>query len=69
MAESAAEKGILKALTGTREFQELQNAAKLTTKVLDGSLVEEVLTKVQTYINQHLHIEQDRKRHQSGELR
>jgi hypothetical protein len=56
--EAAAVKGIASAMTNSAEFAELQKAAQLTGEILDGSLIQDVLSKLQAYINEHLDLKQ-----------
>jgi hypothetical protein len=52
--EALAAEGILKALSGQDEFQKLQEAAAATKRVLDGGPVEDVLKKLQDFIEKNL---------------
>lgn len=52
--EAAAGGGILRALSGSAEFAKLQQAAQATIRVLDGGPVEDVLRKLQDYIQANL---------------
>jgi hypothetical protein len=53
---AAAEKGILTPLVDTQEFKKFQVLATKAGSILDGSIVEDALTKLQTFINQKLNI-------------
>lgn len=52
--ESLAGGAILRALNSTEEFAKLQKAAAATVRVLDGGPVQDVLKKLQGYIEEHL---------------
>lgn len=52
--ESLAAQGILRALSGNEEFKKLQQAAGATIRVLDGGPIEDVLKKLQNFIETHL---------------
>ncbi|MGB9179471.1 MAG: hypothetical protein WCB68_09540 [Pyrinomonadaceae bacterium] len=54
---AAAAKGIFNAINSTNEFAVLQDAARKTLEILDGSTFEGVLEKLQTYIEEHLNLE------------
>ena len=55
---SAAVDGLLRAVSGTREFQALQQAAKLTGEVLDEGTTERLLHRFQQIIAQRLDLKQ-----------
>jgi hypothetical protein len=55
---AAAAKGIFTAINSTNEFQKLQDAARKTLEILDGSAFESVLERLQTYIESHLNLEE-----------
>jgi hypothetical protein len=52
--ESLAGGGILRALSGNEEFAKLQQAAAATLRVLDGGPIQDVLKKLQDYIEKNL---------------
>ena len=56
--ESAATDGIMTSLSSTPEITKLQEKAKLTLSILDGSLVETTLKNLQDYIDRHLGLNQ-----------
>ncbi|MGH9762403.1 MAG: hypothetical protein ACREAC_16390, partial [Blastocatellia bacterium] len=56
--ESIAVNGILTALTNDAAFADLQKLAAQTLNVLDGGLLQQVLTKLQQWVNSKLDIQQ-----------
>ncbi len=56
--ESVAVDSLMRPLNSGSEFEQLQLLARRTLGLLDGSTLENVLSKLQDYINKNLHIDQ-----------
>lgn len=65
---AGATDGVLRALTGPHEFEELQRTAHLTLDVLDGSAIEGVLEKLQSFVEERLNLQRNLKLDQLGDL-
>lgn len=59
--EAIAVDSVLRPLNSNQEFDKLQVMARRTLGLLDGSTIENVLSKLQEYINKNLHLDQIRK--------
>ncbi|HKB64680.1 MAG TPA: hypothetical protein VKC61_02415 [Pyrinomonadaceae bacterium] len=55
--ETAAVSGIFNAINSSNEFAKLQEAARKTLGILDGSDFEGVLKKLQAYVEEHLNLD------------
>src|SRR5262245_30516307 len=56
--EAVAVNGLLRPLNSSADFGLLQTQARRTLGLLDGSTIENVLSKLQEYVNQQLHLDQ-----------